>query len=92
MTGRPTAAPFAVGSDGQHTVGYRSTDRVGNVETIKTVSFKVDNPILGTRQLGPSTDTLSNSQPEAFRNVAEDVRRRRPAERVPHQRDDRPSG
>jgi hypothetical protein len=64
------SGPFAVGSDGQHTVGYRSVDRVGNVEATKTVSFKVDNPILGTRQLGPSTDTLSNSQPEAFRNVA----------------------
>ena len=64
------SGPFAVGSDGGHTVGYRSTDVVGNVEAEKTVSFKVDNPILGTRQLGPSTDTLSNRQPEAYSNVA----------------------
>ena len=64
------SGPFAVGSDGPHTVGYRSTDLVGNVEVEKTVSFKVDNAILGTRQLGPATDTLSARQPEAFRNVA----------------------
>jgi hypothetical protein len=64
------SAPFSVGSDGSHTVGFRSTDKAGNVEAEKTTTFKVDNPILGTRQVGPQTDTLSSMQPEAYRNVA----------------------
>jgi hypothetical protein len=67
---QPYSAPFSIGSDGPHTVGFRSTDRAGNVEAEKTVTFKVDNPILGTRQLGTMTDTLSSTQPEAYRNVA----------------------
>ena len=34
--------PFEVGSDGSHTVAYRSVDRQDNVEEPKAVSFKID--------------------------------------------------
>ncbi|MCG2825916.1 MAG: Ig-like domain repeat protein, partial [Thermoplasmatales archaeon] len=33
---------FTVNSDGEHVVNYRSVDNAGNVETYKTVSFKID--------------------------------------------------
>ncbi|MCG2826926.1 MAG: Ig-like domain-containing protein, partial [Thermoplasmatales archaeon] len=33
---------FTVNSDGEHVVNYRSVDNAGNVETYKTVNFKID--------------------------------------------------
>jgi hypothetical protein len=36
-------APFAIAIEGEHTVGYRSTDNVDNVETEKTLAVVVDN-------------------------------------------------
>ena len=33
--------PFAVAGFGMHTVNYRSTDAVGNVETAKQVTFRI---------------------------------------------------
>jgi hypothetical protein len=35
-------APFTLDKDGQYTVSYRSTDNSGNVETVKSISFKLD--------------------------------------------------
>jgi hypothetical protein len=35
-------APFTLNQDGQYTVSYRSTDNSGNVETVKSISFKLD--------------------------------------------------
>jgi hypothetical protein len=34
--------PFTVGSDGSHTLTYRSVDRQDNVEESRTVAFKID--------------------------------------------------
>lgn len=41
--------PFIITTDGYHTVDYYSVDKVGNVESTKSVSFKIDkmNPIVG---------------------------------------------
>lgn len=36
-------APFAIASEGSHTIGYRSTDNVGNLETEKVLTIIVDN-------------------------------------------------
>ena len=38
----PYAGPFAVDTDGAHTVEYRSIDEAGNVEDTKSVQVKVD--------------------------------------------------
>ncbi|MET0237079.1 MAG: ThuA domain-containing protein [Kibdelosporangium sp.] len=38
----PYTAPFTVGTDGTHQVSYRSADKAGNVETVKTLAVKVD--------------------------------------------------
>jgi endoglucanase len=35
-------APFTLDKDGQYTVSYRSIDNSGNVETVKSISFKLD--------------------------------------------------
>ena len=37
-----TGTSFTVGGDGTHTVSYRSTDAVGNTETAKSATVKVD--------------------------------------------------
>jgi len=34
--------PITIGIEGEHTIGYYSVDAVGNVETAKSVSFKID--------------------------------------------------
>ncbi len=34
--------PVTIGIDGEHTISYYSVDAVGNVETTKSVSFKID--------------------------------------------------
>ena len=34
--------PITIGIDGEHTISYYSVDAVGNVETTKSVSFKID--------------------------------------------------
>ena len=39
---RRTAAPFDVTTAGSHTIEYRSTDKKGNVESTKSVEFKID--------------------------------------------------
>jgi len=36
-------APFTVPSEGNHTIGYRSTDNVGNIETEKYLAVVIDN-------------------------------------------------
>jgi len=36
------ASPFAVSDDSNHTVSYYSVDKVGNVETTKTINLKID--------------------------------------------------
>ncbi|HEY6871727.1 MAG TPA: Ig-like domain-containing protein [Geobacteraceae bacterium] len=36
-------APFTLAIEGQHNVGYRSTDNVGNVEGVKTLVVTIDN-------------------------------------------------
>ncbi|GMK38815.1 hypothetical protein PCCS19_18690 [Paenibacillus sp. CCS19] len=46
LDGRTTwqtyTAPFTLNNDGQYSVSYRSTDNSGNVETTKSISFKLD--------------------------------------------------
>lgn len=37
------ASPFALSSDGNHTIEYRSRDNVGNIETAKSLSVIMDN-------------------------------------------------
>ena len=92
MTGRPTAARSRSARTASTPSATGRPTGSATSRTIKTVSFKVDNPILGTRQLGPSTDTLSNQAAGGVPQRRRRLRRRRPADRVPHQRDDRPSG
>ncbi len=41
-TWQPYTAPLPFAGDGQYTVQFRSTDQAGNVETAKSVSFKID--------------------------------------------------
>jgi hypothetical protein len=36
------ASPFAVVGDGDHTVEFRSTDKAGNIESSKTLAFRID--------------------------------------------------
>lgn len=38
----PYTAPFTVTADGTHEIAYRSVDKAGNVETVKTFEAKVD--------------------------------------------------
>jgi hypothetical protein len=38
----PYGGPFAVTGDGEHTLQYRSMDRLGHIEAIQTLSFKID--------------------------------------------------
>jgi len=52
-------APFEVDDDGNHTIEYRSTDKEGNTESTRTVSFKID-------ATDPTTTALLNGEePEA---------------------------
>jgi hypothetical protein len=38
----PYAGPFAIEGDGPHTLEYRSIDRLGHVEAVRSLSFKID--------------------------------------------------
>ena len=38
----PYVGPFQVSGDGQHTLQYRSVDKVGHVEATQTLAFKID--------------------------------------------------
>ena len=38
----PYVTPFSVTGDGEHALQYRSVDKLGHVETAKTLSFKID--------------------------------------------------
>jgi plastocyanin len=38
----PYSAPVTVGSDGSHTIEYRSIDKEGNTESTRSVTFKID--------------------------------------------------
>ncbi len=48
------SAPFAIATDGVHTVEFNSTDRAGNAEALQSIDVRVDtaSPTLGER--GPS--------------------------------------
>ena len=50
--------PFVISADGQHTVSYYSDDIAGNVETEKSVSFKIDQTV--------PTITLTKEQIDLF--------------------------
>ena len=49
------SAPFTVSSDGSHTIEYRSVDKKGNVESTRTVTFKLD-------KTGPATSAKLNGE------------------------------
>ncbi len=57
------STPFNVGSDGTHTVEYRSVDKAGNAETAKSVAVKIDATAPATTAAtdgtGPVTLTLT---------------------------------
>ncbi len=49
------SAPFDVTTAGSHTIEYRSVDKKGNVETTRSVSFKID-------KTGPTTTAKLNGE------------------------------
>jgi len=51
-------APFTVGADGKHEIGYRSVDQAGNVEATKVVAVQLD----GT---APATKAAVSDGPES---------------------------
>jgi cytochrome c len=64
---QPYSAPFTLGEDGTHVVGYRSTDAAENVEAAKTVTVKVDRTAPSSAATvsgdGPVTITLAGADP-----------------------------
>ena len=59
----PFASQVAVSAEGQHTVEYRSTDKAGNVEATKSVSFGIDIPEPGTPVIEAFADPASGAAP-----------------------------
>ena len=56
-----TYAPFSIPSEGEHTIEFRSTDNVGNVEAIKALSIVIDNtPPVTEITLGEPKHTSSD--------------------------------
>jgi C1A family cysteine protease len=56
------SSPLAISTDGSHTVQYYSTDARGNIESIKTITFKIDRSAPTTsNSLSGYTVTLSAS-------------------------------
>src|SRR5262249_20142965 len=47
--------PVTVSSAGAHTIEYRSTDKKGNIESTRTVAFKID-------KTGPATSAKLNGE------------------------------
>jgi PKD repeat protein len=59
----PFASQVTISAEGQHTVDYRSTDKAGNVEATKTVSFGIDIPEPGTPVIQAFADPTSGTAP-----------------------------
>lgn len=49
------SSPFAIFADGTHTIQFKSVDKAGNVETVKSVTFIIDST--------PPTITVATSSP-----------------------------
>jgi flagellar hook assembly protein FlgD len=57
----PYAGPIAVAADGPHTLTFQGTDAAGNVESTRTLSFRIDSvaPALSGLAPAPGLGTLS---------------------------------
>jgi flagellar hook assembly protein FlgD len=57
----PYAGPIAVAADGPHTLTFHGTDAAGNVESARTLSFRIDSvaPALSDLAPAPGLATLS---------------------------------
>jgi hypothetical protein len=71
----PARSPFTVAGNGQHPMTYRSVDRAGNVEAVRTGRANIGS--LFAQTIGPAPDTQSH-----WRNASIDMGR--PGTTAPH--------
>ena len=66
----PFVNEFAVADAGQHTVEYRSADKAGNVESVKSVGLRIDAPEPGDPVIEAFADPAAGAAPLLVRYTA----------------------